>query len=62
MTADPQLPLEPTLRIDPSPQVRHLPGTDAICECATYDQHRANADCLWPFCGWKQHLKEDDAA
>lgn len=42
--ADPQLPLEPTIRIDPSTLVEHMPGTDAIC------LSDRGHDCGWPFC------------
>lgn len=59
MTADPQLPLEPTVRIDPLTLVEHMPGTDAVCMCGV---HVATPyPCLWPFCAWKQHLPEQDA-
>lgn len=60
MTADPQLPIEPTIRIDPSTQVQHMPGTDAVCECARSDVPYTGGDCGWPFCAWKDHTNKED--
>lgn len=56
---DRQLPLEPTTRIDPSTLVEHMPGTDAVCICADL-AGRWPSRCLWPFCRWKDHYKEDE--
>jgi hypothetical protein len=54
VTADRQLPLEPTERIDPSTQVQHVPGTDAVCPVNS-------RDCRWPFCPcFAQTLEEDE--
>lgn len=59
MKPDPQLPLEPTVRIDPSTQVQHMPGTDAVCICQR-GPALPDYPCLWPFCSWKDHANKED--
>lgn len=58
---DRQLPLEPTIRIDPSTLVEHMPGTDAVCICNGRDERACMYEpCLWPFCDWKHQPEQED--
>jgi hypothetical protein len=60
MTDPRQLPLEPTEHINPRTIVELMPGTDAVCMCGYGLPNAFQLECLWPFCGWKDHLPDQE--